>query len=572
MSQRKTLLQRRQAPTLLGLEPTEVAPPRPLRPEELSATPAAYIVIVTDEAGVERTESYDQTELMIGRTIDNEVYLPSERVSRCHAMLTRDDDGSCLVVDMGSTNGTFVAGRAIGRDPTRLTPDDVLQIGGFALRVYGLTVDHTTPRPASAKRRVEPARTTSSPAEAPPVPASQPSPALERSAPPPPRSSAAPPRSSSAPPSSQNATRRRKTNFRTTIVDPPPEPSTEVSADLVAALVRRVARKLSPEATDEQRQACFGEELVHLTSRANLHPKGIKQLTETAHGELFGLGPLGPYLERPDVERVRVHRRGVALHDGQGWREEGATYSCREAVARSVERLHRGGAHLDDWEVSYVELPEEQGGSLIDLRRRPALHPLEAWARHGAASPSMVRMLEQAMVERLNILVVGHAPELLGSLAMLTPAPEGLWIGAPPGSDFDGTILRPRGDALASTITSSVTRAFGYVFLPDAPGALNAVLEAVVCGLQGLVTMWPAHTTEVAVHRATTHLAAMRGCEVELAWSQLASCFDLAVEVGPGRGLRPIERIARFESDGSLVDLQRHEDGRFESLHPPAVS
>lgn len=375
---------------------------------------------------------------------------------------------------------------------------------------------------------------------------------------------------SSVPPSS-GGSRRRSTNQRTTIIDPPSTSTTELSPDLVAALVRRVVRKLQADVSEEQRQMFFGEELVHLTSRANLEPQVLKQLTDTAHAELFGLGALGPCLERPGVERVRVHQRKVTVHDGGSWKEESDTYSCREAVERTVQRLRRGGEHLDDWEVSCVELPEEQGGSLIDLRRRPPLHPLRAWAQHGAASPSMVRMLEQAMVERLNILVVGDAPELLGSLAMLTAAPEGLWIGSPPGSDFDGTVLRPRGSSLATTITSSVTRAFEYVFFPDAPSALDPMLEAVVRGLQGLVTMWPAQSTEVAIHRATTHLAAVRKCDVELAWSQIASCFDLAVEVGPGRGLRPIERIARFEGDGSLVDLQRHEDGRFESFHPPPV-
>lgn len=565
MNERKTLLQRRQAPTQRGVEAVPVTEPRPLTPEEVDADnlsgAACFVIIVTDEHGIERTETYEKTELMVGRTIDNDVYLPSERVSRCHAMITRDGRGGCLVVDMGSTNGTSVNGRPIGNEPTSVSAEDVLQIGVFALRLYGVGEERT---PKSTSRR--PQRPTSgSLTPSPPIsaPASSNRRRHERAS-----LSSGP--HSSVPPSS-GGSRRRSMNLRTTIIDPPTA-TNELSADLVAALVRRVAQKLQPGMSDEQKKTYFGEELVHLTSRANLEPKVIKQLTDTAHAELFGLGALGPCLDRPGVERVRVHQRKVTVHDGGNWQEEDETYSCQEAVERSVARLRRGGDNLDDWEVSYVELPEDEGGSLIDLRRRPPLHPLRAWAQHGAASPSMVRMLEQAMVERLNILVVGDAPELLGSLAMTTPAPEGLWIGSPPGSDFDGTVLRPRGTSLAETITSSVTRAFAYVFFPDAPSAIDPLLEAVVRGLQGLVTMWPAQSTEVAIHRATTHLAALRKCDVELAWSQIASCFDLAVEVGPGRGLRPIERIARFEGDGSLVDLQRHEDGRFESFHPPPVA
>jgi len=54
-------------------------------------------------------------------------------VSRRHAVLRRGPDGTCLVEDLGSTNGTFVNDVPIG-EPTLLLPDDELRIGGTRLR------------------------------------------------------------------------------------------------------------------------------------------------------------------------------------------------------------------------------------------------------------------------------------------------------------------------------------------------------------------------------------------------------------------------------------------------------
>lgn len=67
----------------------------------------------------------------LGRDATNAVRLPSDDVSRRHARVAVDGDGH-LLVDLSSTNGTWVNGRRI--DVHRLRGGDRLRLGGFVAR------------------------------------------------------------------------------------------------------------------------------------------------------------------------------------------------------------------------------------------------------------------------------------------------------------------------------------------------------------------------------------------------------------------------------------------------------
>jgi serine/threonine-protein kinase len=71
----------------------------------------------------------------IGRDADNDVVLPYRQVSRRHAQI-QCSRTSCTVMDMGSTNGTFVNGTPLApRKRHPLGPGDQLGIGPVALKV-----------------------------------------------------------------------------------------------------------------------------------------------------------------------------------------------------------------------------------------------------------------------------------------------------------------------------------------------------------------------------------------------------------------------------------------------------
>jgi adenylate cyclase len=63
-----------------------------------------------------------------GRSLSNTVVLTDTMASREHAMIRRNATGSCVLNDLGSTNGTRLNGRPVSA-PTQLSSGDVIQIG-----------------------------------------------------------------------------------------------------------------------------------------------------------------------------------------------------------------------------------------------------------------------------------------------------------------------------------------------------------------------------------------------------------------------------------------------------------
>jgi len=68
----------------------------------------------------------------IGRSSDNRLVLQDERVSRRHALIHLQGDGEWWLVDLGSSNGTYV-NRARISQPMLLRDGDRLEFGPFAL-------------------------------------------------------------------------------------------------------------------------------------------------------------------------------------------------------------------------------------------------------------------------------------------------------------------------------------------------------------------------------------------------------------------------------------------------------
>ncbi|CAN5578172.1 hypothetical protein BH10ACI1_BH10ACI1_08660 [soil metagenome] len=78
--------------------------------------------------------------LRIGRAPDNEIVLDAPSVSRYHAELSYETGShQPVIIDLGSTNGTFINGEIL-RAPAPLLPTDWVTIGGYLLRVEGREV------------------------------------------------------------------------------------------------------------------------------------------------------------------------------------------------------------------------------------------------------------------------------------------------------------------------------------------------------------------------------------------------------------------------------------------------
>jgi len=66
----------------------------------------------------------------LGRTPGNTVMVPDKKVSRRHAMVNAQAGSEYWLVDLGSSNGTYLNGRRVNQ-PCRLSDGDRIEIGGF---------------------------------------------------------------------------------------------------------------------------------------------------------------------------------------------------------------------------------------------------------------------------------------------------------------------------------------------------------------------------------------------------------------------------------------------------------
>ena len=106
--------------------------PEKLRLKVASGNAAGTVIEVDDE-------------LVIGRQAPGAGNLGADiEISRQHARIVRDADGHHLIEDLGSTNGTYVNGRAV-EGPVPLETGDRIEVGASALIVQ-VTAPPPTPR------------------------------------------------------------------------------------------------------------------------------------------------------------------------------------------------------------------------------------------------------------------------------------------------------------------------------------------------------------------------------------------------------------------------------------------
>src|SRR5690349_5883589 len=132
-----------------------------------------FAIIISEKGGAERRESFDKTEINVGRVQGNDLMLPKGNVSKRHARLLYRD-GRFIVTDLKSTNGTYVNGRKIAQ-ATIVREGDKIYIGDFVLRLDTGSGANDAPQPEDESVRTL-ARNQSSAGAAQPAAAAAPAP------------------------------------------------------------------------------------------------------------------------------------------------------------------------------------------------------------------------------------------------------------------------------------------------------------------------------------------------------------------------------------------------------------
>jgi hypothetical protein len=105
------------------------------QPQEVSMSPALYLLLVQLEGTPTRYIDVTESVTTIGRSLDNSLVLSHIYVSRHHAELRVTDD-QLFIVDVGSTNGTFINGERIpSHEPRLLSSLTTVSIGPFQITV-----------------------------------------------------------------------------------------------------------------------------------------------------------------------------------------------------------------------------------------------------------------------------------------------------------------------------------------------------------------------------------------------------------------------------------------------------
>ena len=316
-----------------------------------------FAVVIHEKGGQPRRQDFDKNEVTIGRVQGNDIVLPKQNVSKKHSRIVVKD-GKFIIVDLKSTNGTYVNGRKIA-SPMVIKETDKIYIGDFILSTEG-TGASATPAPEVKPEpeipKIEPPRK----APAPPAPA--------KIVPTPPTPVAAP-NKAVAPSGAATAVSYGS--------PPASTPSRRPDADTVPPIS---LPKPQPPAVLDTAQSPFDKLFAHAqqanlsipkawTAESKSDPTSTTTLTEFAKGllgnqdasipslvaEVVGAGPIQPYLGDATVtaiyvdgpDRIRIDSDGPTQFLDVG-------FSSAHAVSVVASRLLSGiGLNLDIGEPAH---------------------------------------------------------------------------------------------------------------------------------------------------------------------------------------------------------------------------
>lgn len=98
-----------------------------------------FSVQIREKGGDQQKLDFDRDEVSIGRIQGNDIMLPKGNISKRHARIMVKD-GKFVIVDLRSTNGTYVNGHKIS-SPVVIGLDDKVYIGDYVLQLEGVGAD-----------------------------------------------------------------------------------------------------------------------------------------------------------------------------------------------------------------------------------------------------------------------------------------------------------------------------------------------------------------------------------------------------------------------------------------------
>src|SRR4051794_5673878 len=93
-----------------------------------------FLITLAEKGGGNQQQlTFKKPEVTIGRLAGNDIVLGKGNVSKYHSRIVKKD-GKFIIVDMKSTNGTYVNGKKIAA-PQVVKPSDKIYIGDYIINV-----------------------------------------------------------------------------------------------------------------------------------------------------------------------------------------------------------------------------------------------------------------------------------------------------------------------------------------------------------------------------------------------------------------------------------------------------
>ncbi|MFL5310074.1 MAG: ATPase, T2SS/T4P/T4SS family [Myxococcales bacterium] len=395
----------------------------------------AFSIILTEKGGPTQRLDFESEEITVGRVDENDICLPKGNISKKHTKIVVKD-GKIIVLDLKSTNGTYVNGKKLA-GPQVIHPSDNVYIGDFILNVE--------PPDLGADAGFDGGREPSDAGAAAgdDAPAYIGEEATHRGGRP------APPAAEEAMPTSAPGKSSMSRVARTT---PSPRPQTPVPpaggggrtrGDRQAAAVERgkiltLVHDRLIEAMDLRRldlDALGSQELREKTEGTLRQIVGKMdaageldalldrdELVSDVLNEALGLGPLEIYLADDTVSEIMVNAPSEVYVERAGRLERAHKgFSSPRAVLGAIERIVAPlGRHVDESSplvdarlpdgsrVNAIIPPLALKGPALTIRKfkRDLLASVDL-VELGAMTPRMARFLETCVKARRNLVVSG---------------------------------------------------------------------------------------------------------------------------------------------------------------------
>ncbi len=557
-----------------------------------------FLVTLAEKGGGTEQIEFEKNEITIGRLAGNDLVLGKGNVSKYHSRIVAKD-GKFIIVDMKSTNGTFVNGKKIAA-PQVLKPTDKVYIGDYIINVEPLPEVGTRTALPEGEEELPPedegydegydegaeeGYEDEEPYEE------------EEEEPPPPPARAAPPapaKKNNMPASLASALAKNKRK-----VDPRIERYTRLQKEIHDRLIeyldlrRMDMDRLGDEELWRRTEKAIRDIIDQMEADGEL-PEDVdrEELLTDVINEALGLGPLEAFLASDEISEIMVnHANQIYIEQRGQLTLSEKTFSSNQAVLGVIERIVAPiGRRIDESSplvdarlkdgsrVNAIIPPLALKGPCITIRKfKKDSLKIQDLIKFKTVTAQMAEFMEMCVKARKNIVISGGTGSgkttTLNIISSFIPEgerivtvedaaelqlPQEHWVqleSRPPNLEGKGAItirdlvkncLRMRPDRIVVGECRS--------------GETLDMLQAMNTGHDGSLTTLHANTPRDAIARLET-MVLMSGMElpVKAIREQIASAVHIIVQQTRfGDGTRKICYIT--EVSGMEVDIVTLQD------------